>query len=40
MRWLKSYENEDSIKRHNRKPILYQVKKEYVKFALDEIKKE
>ena len=34
MRWVERYENEDSIKRHNRKPISYKVKKEHVKFAL------
>ena len=39
MRWVERYENEDSIKRHNREPISYKVKKEYVKFALDEMKK-
>ena len=39
MRWAERYENEDSIKRHNREPISYKVKKEYVKFALDEMKK-
>jgi transposase len=39
MRWVERYENEDSIKRHNRKPISYKVKKEHVKFALDELKK-
>ena len=38
MRWVNRYENEDSIKRHNREPISYKVKKEHVKFALDEIK--
>lgn len=36
---MEKYENEDSIKRHNRKPVSYKVKKEYVKFALDEMKK-
>ena len=36
---MERYENDDSIKRHNRKPISYKVKKEYVKFALDEMKK-
>ena len=36
---MERYENEDSIKRHNREPISYKVKKEHVKFALDEIKK-
>ena len=39
MRWVERYENEDSIKRHNREPISYKVKKEHVKFALDKIKK-
>jgi len=39
MRWVERYENEDSIKRHNREPISYKVKKEHIKFALDEIKK-
>jgi hypothetical protein len=27
MRWVEMYENEDSIKRHNRKAISYKVKK-------------
>lgn len=39
MRWAERYENEDSIKRYNREPISCKVKKEYVKFALDEMKK-
>jgi transposase len=39
MRWVDRYENEDSIKRHNRDPISYKVKKDHVKFVLDEIKK-
>ena len=39
MRWFERYEDEDSIKRHNREPISYKVKKEHVKIALDEIKK-
>jgi transposase len=39
MRWVDRYKNEDSIKRHNREPIAYKVKKEYVKFVLSEIKK-
>ena len=38
MRWVERYEDEDSLKRHNREPISYKVKKEHVKFALDEIK--
>ena len=36
---MERYEIEDSIKRHNREPISYKVKKEYVKFELDEMKK-
>ena len=39
MRWVERYEDEDSIKRHNREHISYKVKKEHVEFALDEIKK-
>jgi transposase len=39
MRWVERYENEDSIKRHNRKSISYKVKKEHIKFVLEEIKK-
>lgn len=39
VRWTKRYENENSIKRHNRETISYKVKKEHVKFALSEIKK-
>ena len=39
MRWVDRYENEDSIKRHNRESISYKVKKDHVKFVLDEIKK-
>jgi len=36
---VERYENEDSIKRHNREAISYKVKNEHVKFALDEMKK-
>jgi transposase len=39
MRWVERYENEDSIKRHNRKSVSYKVKKEHIKFVLEEIKK-
>jgi transposase len=40
MRWLEKYNNDEGeIKRYNRKPIAYKVHKEYVKFLLDEIKK-
>jgi transposase len=39
MRWAERYENEDSIKRHNRESISYKVKKDHVQFVLDEIKK-
>jgi len=39
MRWVEKYENNGEIKRENRKPIAYKVRKEHVKFLLDEIKK-
>jgi len=39
MRWVKRYKLEKSIKRHNRQPIAYKVKKIHVKFILDEINK-
>lgn len=39
MRWVERYEEENSIKRHNREPIAYKVSKENVKFIIDEIKK-
>ena len=39
MRWVERYENENSIKRHNREAISYKVKKEYIKFIKDEIMK-
>ena len=39
MRWVERYENDDSIKRHNRKSVSYKVKKEHIKFVLEEIKK-
>ena len=39
MRWVEKYEEDGEIKRHNRKPIAYKVKKEHVKFLLEEVKK-
>jgi transposase-like protein len=38
MRWVKRYKLEHSIKRHNRKPVAYKVKKIHIKYLLDEIK--
>jgi transposase len=37
-RWIKKYEEEKEIKRHNREPISYKVKKEHIKFILEELK--
>ena len=37
MRWVERYENEDSVKRHNRKAISYKVNKEHIQFILNEI---
>ena len=39
MRWVQQYKKEGNVNIHYRKPIAYKVKKEYVKFLLDEIKK-
>jgi transposase len=39
MRWLDKYENDGEIKRDERKGIAYKVKKEHVKFLIDEVKK-
>jgi transposase len=39
MRWVDKYEKEGEIKRENRKPVAYKVRKEHVKFLLDEINK-
>jgi transposase-like protein len=39
MRWVRRYKLEQSIKRHNRIPIAYKVKKIHIKFILDEISK-
>ena len=39
MRWVNQYKKEENVNKHYRKPIAYKIKKEYVKFLLDEIKK-
>jgi transposase len=39
MRWLDKYENDGEIKRDEIKGIAYKVKKEHVKFLIDEVKK-
>ena len=39
MRWVKRYKNEGNVDIHYRKPDAYKVKKEYVKFLVDEINK-
>ena len=39
MRWVRRYKLEQSIKRHNRQPIAYKVKKIHIRFMLDEINK-
>ena len=39
MRWVNQYKKEGNVNKHYRNPIAYKVKKEYVKFLLDEIKK-
>ena len=39
MRWVEKNEKEGEIKRQNRKPVAYKVRKEHVKFLLDEITK-
>ena len=39
MRWVQQYKKEGNVNIHYRKPVAYKVKKEYVKFLLDEIKK-
>ena len=38
LRWTKRYQEENEIKRHNRKPISYKIKKEHIKFILEELK--
>ena len=39
MRWVNQYKKEGNVNKHYRNPIAYKVKKKYVKFLLDEIKK-
>lgn len=39
MRWVEKYKKDGEIKRYNRKPVAYKVKKEHVKFLLDMVKK-
>ena len=39
MRWVERYNKEGNVYIHYRKPVAYKVKKEYVKFLLDEINK-
>jgi len=39
MRWVERYKNERNVNIHYRKPVAYKVKKEYVKFLVDEINK-
>jgi len=39
MRWVERYKKEGNVNIHYRTPVAYKVKREYVKFLLDEIKK-
>lgn len=39
MRWVNKYNTDGEIKRHKRKPVAYKVRKEHVKFLMDEIHK-
>jgi len=39
MRWVERYKKEGNVNIHYRDPVAYKVKKEYVRFLLDEIKK-
>ena len=39
MRWVDRYENDGNVDIHYRKPVAYKVKKEYVNFLLQELKK-
>ena len=39
MRWVERYKKDGNIDIHYRKPVAYKVKKEYVKFLLDELQK-
>ncbi len=38
MRWVRRYKLENSIKRHNRYPVAYKIKKIHIKYVLHEIK--
>ena len=38
MRWVKRYNKEKSIKKHNSKPISYKITKEQVKYAILKLK--
>jgi len=40
MRWVEKIENQGNVNRNNKIPIAYKVRKEHVKFLLDEIKKD
>ena len=37
-RWIKRYDSEHSIKRHNRKPISYKITKEQLKYTIKKLK--
>ena len=39
MRWVERYKKDGNVDIHHRKPVAYKVKKEYVKFLVDEINK-
>lgn len=39
MRWVERYLEEGEIKRHNRKPIAYKIKKEHIEFILKTLEK-
>ena len=39
MRWVERYKKDGNVDIHYRKPVAYKVKKEYVKFLVDEINK-
>ena len=39
MRWVDRFQEEEEIKRHNRKPIAYKIQKDQVKFILAELKR-
>ena len=39
MRWVDRFQEEEEIKRHNRKPRAYKIQKDQVKFILAELKR-